>query len=205
LEISDSYYTIEENNVVTIKVNRSNFIAQTFPVKSDQEISEVLENVKKKYYNARHHPFAYRIGLEKINFKTNDDGEPAGTAGKPILEVIDKFNLTNVIVVVTRYFGGVKLGVGGLRRAFFDTAEECIKSAKIIERFLYENLKLEFEYKFMNGVMRLLEEENVKNIMNESDEKVKLNCEVRLSKTKKLKEDLMNITNGTVKISFNIN
>ena len=201
MEIKDSYYTIEESKVVTVKVNRSNFIAQAFPVESDRDISEVLDNVKKKYYNARHHPFAYRIGLEKINFKTNDDSEPSGTAGKPILEVIDKFNLTNVLVVVTRYFGGVKLGVGGLRRAYFDAAEECIKSAKIIERFLYENLKLEFEYKFMNGVMKLLEDENVKINKNESDEKVKLNCEVRLLKTNKIKEDLVNITNGTVKIS----
>lgn len=201
MEILDSYYTIEGNNVVTLKVNRSNFIAQAFPVESDKEILKVLENVKKKYYNAGHHPFAYRIGLEKINFKTNDDSEPAGTAGKPILEVIDKFYLTNVLVVVTRYFGGVKLGVGGLRRAYFDAAEECIKSAKIIERFLYKNLKIEFEYKFMNGVMKLLEDENVKINKNESDEKVKLNCEVRLLKTNKIKEDLVNITNGTVKIS----
>jgi len=202
LEISDSYYTIGKNNVVTLKVKRSNFIAQAFPVKSDQEILKVLDNVKKKYYNARHHPFAYRIGLEKINFKTNDDGEPAGTAGKPILEVIDKFNLTDVIVIVTRYFGGVKLGVGGLRRSYFNSAEECIKSAKIITRFLYENVNLEFEYKFINYVMKQLEEENVKIIENESDEKVKLNCEVRLSKTKKLKEDLINITNGTINISL---
>lgn len=202
MEILDSYFTIEGNNVVTLKVSRSNFIAQAFPVESEQEISDVLDKVKKKYYNARHHPFAYRLGLENINFKTNDDGEPAGTAGKPILEAIDKFDLTNVIVIVTRYFGGIKLGVGGLRRAYFDAVEECIKSAKIIEKFLYEQLKLEFEYKFINGVMKLLEEENVRINRNESDEKVKLYCAVRLSKIKKVKEDLINITNGTVKISL---
>ena len=182
------------------KIKKSTFISQAFPLGSQLEVSNILESVKKKYYDARHHPYAYRTGFENIYYRSSDDGEPAGSAGKPILEVIEKYDLTNVLVIVTRYFGGVKLGVGGLRRAFFSSAGECIKSAKVITKYIYKDIKLEFDYEFVNNVMRLLEKEEVKIISNASDEKVKLYCSVRLCKTEKIKTDLLNITKGNIKI-----
>lgn len=200
MEVKDSYRTIEIAKSFNQKIKKSTFISQAFPLGSQLEVSNIFESVKKKYYDARHHPYAYRTGFENIYYRSSDDGEPAGSAGKPILEVIEKYDLTNVLIIVTRYFGGVKLGVGGLRRVFFSSAEECIKSAKVITKYIYEDIKLEFDYEFVNNVMRLLEKEEVKITNNVSDEKVKLYCSVRLCKTEKVKKDLLNVTKGNIKI-----
>jgi len=200
LEVKDSYRTIGIANTFNQKIKKSTFISQAFPLDLQLEVSNILESVKKKYYDARHHPYAYRTGFENIYYRSRDDGEPAGSAGKPILEAIGKYDLTNVLVVVSRYFGGVKLGVGGLRRAFFSSAEECLKSAKVITKFIYEDIKLEFDYEFVNNVMRLLEKEEIKISDNVSDERVKLYCNVRLCKTEKIKKDLLNVTKGNIKI-----
>jgi len=200
LEVRDSYRTIDVANTYIQKIKKSTFISQVFPLGSQLEVSNILEKVKKKYYDARHHPFAYRTGLEDINYRSSDDGEPAGSAGKPILETIQKYDLTNVLVIVSRYFGGVKLGVGGLRRAFFSSADECLKSAKIITKYICEDIKLEFDYEFVNNVMRLLEKEEIKITDNISDERVKLFCSVRLCKTEKIRKSLLNVTKGNIKI-----
>ena len=200
MEVKDSYRTIDVANTYNQKIKKSTFISQAYPLGSQLAVSNILEKVKKKYYDARHHPYAFRTGLEDINYRSSDDGEPAGSAGKPILEAIEKYDLTNVLVIVSRYFGGVKLGVGGLRRAFFSSAEECIKSAKVITKYIYEDIKLEFDYEFVNNVMRLLEKEEIKISNNVSDERVKLCCSVRLCKIEKVKTNLLNITKGNIKI-----
>jgi uncharacterized YigZ family protein len=201
LEIKDKYYTVKSYNKAEIKITKSTFIAELFPVENTDEVSLNLKAVKEKYYDARHHPYAYRLGIDLNNFRANDDGEPSGSSGKPILEAIDKYGLTNVLIVVTRYFGGVKLGVGGLRRAYSETALASIEKNNIIEKFITENIHLEFGYEYISPVMNFLESNNYKIAENNSVVKVKLTCEVRLSFAENFKKELFNITKGTIIIS----
>ncbi|MCB0728492.1 MAG: YigZ family protein [Ignavibacteriae bacterium] len=195
----DSFLTIKAPSSAEIKITKSKFISQAFPVNNHSEITEFINEVKKKYYDASHHPYAYRLGIDKNDFKFSDDGEPSGSSGKPILESIDKLDLTDVMVIVTRYFGGTKLGVGGLRRAMSEAADLCLSKAEIIEKLITEKVKIEFDYTFMNLVMNLIESENIKLSENKSDEKCKLILEVRLSKIEKLKTELVSLTNGSIK------
>jgi len=199
LEIRDTYFTLKEANKAEIKVNKSRFIAQAFPVPDAEQVNQKIKNIKKEYFDARHHPFAYRIGFEGNMFRANDDGEPSNSSGKPVLEVIDKFKLTFVLIVVTRYFGGVKLGVGGLRRAYHDSALTVIDEKNIIRKFIYENLNPEFKYDYINPVMNLIEKHKIKIIPEYSGETVKLGCRVRLSEVEHFKNEIVNITNGSVK------
>ena len=198
--MTDSFLTIKYPSISEIKITKSGFIAQAFPLRSKSEISEIINEVRKKYYDASHHPYAYRTGIDKNDFKFSDDGEPSGSAGKPILEIIDKYNVTDMLVIVTRYFGGTKLGVGGLRRAISEAAEMCLSNAVIIEKLITEKIKLEFDYTYMNVIMNLLGAEKIKLLENNSDEKCKLILEVRLSKIEKLKTDLIGMTNGNIRI-----
>jgi len=198
LSEKDSYLTLSGDAISEIKVQKSKFIAQAFPINSQLKFQENLDNVKKAYYDAAHHPFAYRLGLADDNFRYSDDGEPAGSAGKPVLDVIDKFSLTDTGVVVTRYFGGVKLGVGGLRRAFFDAAEECLMTAKVKEVFVVEEFSIESEYNRMNIIMKILEQSGANIISNDSDEKVRLKYNVRKSLAEDVKNELINSTAGNI-------
>ena len=198
--MTDSFLTIKYPSISEIKITKSGFIAQAFPLRSKSEISEIINEVRKKYYDASHHPYAYRTGIDKNDFKFSDDGEPSGSAGKPILEIIDRYKVTDVLLVVTRYFGGTKLGVGGLRRAISEAADLCMSSAVIIEKLITEKIKLEFDYTYMNVIMNLLGAEKIELLENNSDEKCKLILEVRLSKIEKLKTDLIGMTNGNIRI-----
>lgn len=199
----DSYLTIDKTASSEIKITKSRFISQAFPLDSLTSTSGILKDVKKKYYDASHYPYAYRTGTDRNNFKVSDDGEPSGSAGKAILEAIDKYNVTDVIVIVARYFGGTKLGVGGLRRAFFESADLCLSNANIIEKLITAKINLEFDYTFMNVIMNLLEAEKIKLLKNNSDEKCKLTLEVRLSKIEKLKSEIIDLTNGSIRILVN--
>ncbi len=199
----DSYLTIDNTSSAEIKVTKSKFVSNAFPFNSLKEIPGILKDVKKKSYDASHHPYAYRLGTEDNNFKVSDDGEPSGSAGKVILEAIDKHDVTDVIVIVTRYFGGTKLGVGGLRRAFFESADLCLSNANIIEKLITAKINLEFDYTFMNVIMNLIEAEKIKLLENNSDVKCRLTLEVRLSKIEKLKSEIIDLTNGSIRILFN--
>ncbi len=203
MEIIDKYFTVKNYNKAEIKITKSVFISELFPVQDSDEINGNLKSIREKYFDARHHPYAYRLGIDKNNFRANDDGEPSGTSGKPILEAIDKYDLTNVLIVVTRYFGGVKLGVGGLRRAYSEAALTSIEKENMIEKFIYENIKMEFGYEYIGPVMNFIESNNYKIINNVSDDKVKLECEIRLSLTQNFKKDLFNITKGSIIFSLN--
>lgn len=198
--MEDSYFTIRKTASSELKISKSKFIAQTIPFTSQLEIPEIIKSFKKEFYDASHHPYAFRAGINKDNFRFSDDGEPSGSAGKPVLEAIDKHNVTDVIVIVARYFGGVKLGVGGLRRAFFEAADLCLNDSEKIEKLITEKLNLEFDYKYMNQVMNLIESEKIKLLKNTSDEKCKLQLEIRLSKIDKVKTELQSFTNGSIKI-----
>jgi len=202
--IIDSYKTIISHCEAELKVSKSKFISQVYPVTNPEEVNQVLTSARKKYYDAAHHPYAYRLGLDENNFRYFDDGEPSGSAGKPIMEVIDKFELTDVLIVVTRYFGGVKLGVGGLRRAIFEASELAVQSAEIVTKQITKDFKIEFDYKYIGAVMNFLEKEGIIILNNTSDDKVKLECSVIVSKLEKFKDELGKLTNASIVISESI-
>ena len=199
--IIDSYKTILAPAEAELKVSKSKFISQIYHVTNSDEVNHTLTSVRKKYYDAAHHPYAYRLGLDANSFRYSDDGEPSGSAGKPIMEVIDKFELTDTLIVVTRYFGGVKLGVGGLRRGIFEAAELAIQNSEIITKHITEDFKIEFDYKYIGAVMNFLEKEQITILFNTSDEKVKLECSVIVSKIEKFKDELGKLTNASIVIS----
>lgn len=197
----DSYKTILLPAEAELKVSKSKFISQIYHVTNSDEVNHTLSSARKKYYDAAHHPYAYRLGLDANNLRYSDDGEPSGSAGKPIMEVIDKFELTDTLIVVTRYFGGVKLGVGGLRRAIFEAAELAVQSAEIITKQITEDFKIEFDYKYIGAVMNFLEKEQIIILSNTSDDKVKLECSVIVSKIERFKDELGKLTNASIVIS----
>lgn len=199
--MTDSYFTIIKPTCFEIKINKSAFISHAFPFKNQLEIPDLLKKVRKKYHDASHHPYAFRAGLNKSSFRTSDDGEPSGTSGKPILEAIDKYRLTDILVVVTRYFGGVKLGTGGLRRAYFEAADECLKNAEVTEKFLTHVITIKFDYKYMNVIMKILENKKALIIENKSGEKCHLIIEVRLSESDNLKNEIIKLTNGSAELN----
>lgn len=164
-----------------------------------EESQVILEKIRKEYFDARHHPFAYLM-FNNDSFRYNDDGEPAGSSGKPIYDAINKHGLYNVIVIVTRYFGGIKLGVGGLKRAYFEAANNCLDSAKTKEIILKEKKSLTFDYAFISVVMKYIEKNKILILENNSSEKVNLVCEVRLRDKERFSIELFDITNGKISI-----
>jgi uncharacterized YigZ family protein len=193
---TDSYKTITASSTFELKIQKSRFVSLAFPFSKPDDFSYVQSKVKKEFYDSAHIPFAYRVGLENDRFRFNDDGEPSGSAGKPILDAIDKYELTDVIIFVARYFGGVKLGVGGLKRAFFDASEGCLQNAKIVEKFIKKRLFLTFDYKYIGSIMNYIEKNSIQIVENKSDDNVKLMCEIRLSKIEDFEENIKNFTSG---------
>lgn len=151
--MKDTYRTIAEASMGEFKDRGSKFIAYAFPAYTEQQWQDHLLVVKKEHNKARHHCYAYRLGLEGELFRANDDGEPSGTAGRPILGQIDSFELTNVFIVVVRYFGGTKLGTSGLINAYRQSSIEALKEATIIEKIVGVTFRLEFDYSIMSEVM----------------------------------------------------
>ena len=159
---------ITEYNILTkstegyYKNKGSKFIAVAYYVETEDDVKDAMALVKKKYYDARHHTYAYRINPENEYTRSSDDGEPSGTAGKPILNQLLSFGLYNTLIVVVRYFGGTKLGVSGLILAYKSSTRDAIQSSKIVKVFITNSIKLSFEYPLMNNVMRVIKEEKVK-------------------------------------------
>lgn len=156
----DVYKTIVDKAEAIYTEKRSKFIAIALPVRSLDEVKLYLEEYQKKYYDARHVCYAYMLGHERTNFRANDNGEPSGTAGKPILGQINSNELTDILIIVVRYFGGIKLGTSGLIVAYRTAAAEAIANAITIEKTVDEDVEITFEYPFMNDVMRVVKEEN---------------------------------------------
>lgn len=151
--MTDEYKTIAAPSEGYFKDRGSKFIAYAFPCYSEEDWQSDLESVKKDHFKARHHCFAYRIGLDQNNFRANDDGEPSGTAGRPILGQIDSFGLVNVFIVVVRYFGGTKLGASGLINAYRTAAAEALQQAEIIDKTVEDIFQIDFDYALMSEVM----------------------------------------------------
>ncbi len=173
----DTYKTIHEVSEGNFKEKGSKFIAIAIPVKSEEEIKSKLDELRKEYYDARHHCYAYRLGFEKLVYRHNDDGEPSGTAGRPIYGQIISKDLTDVLVVVIRYFGGTKLGVSGLIHAYKTASKDALENSNIITRTIQDIYQINFDYESMNDVMKIIKEENVHQIFHSFD----LNCLIKLS------------------------
>ena len=156
----DTYLTVARLSEGLYKEKMSKFISFAVPVSTLDEAKEAIARYQKEYYDARHVCWAYMLGAARTEYRVNDNGEPSGTAGKPILGQINSFGLTNVLIVVVRYFGGIKLGTSGLIEAYRAAAAEAIRANEIIECLVEDDVRIFFEYPFMNDVMRVVKEEN---------------------------------------------
>ena len=160
MESTDSYKTIERISEGLYTEKRSKFLSFAIPVRNVEEVKADVGEWQKKLYDARHVCYAYMLGPKRLDFRANDNGEPSGTAGKPILGQINSNELTDILVIVVRYFGGIKLGTSGLIVAYRLAAAEAISAATVIEKTVDEDVTFFFEYPFMNDVMRIVKEEN---------------------------------------------
>lgn len=156
---SDTYKTIAAESRGLFRDRGSRFIAIAKPVSSQEEIKIILEELRKEYHDARHHCYAWMLSPDRQSWRVNDDGEPSGTAGKPVMGQINSRGLTNILIVVIRYFGGTLLGVSGLIKAYRTAAEDALLNAQIVEKYVTETWLVKFPYAAMNDVMRVLKEE----------------------------------------------
>jgi uncharacterized YigZ family protein len=175
--MEDTFKTIATPSEGYFKDKGSKFFAYAFPVKTEEETRKILNRVKKEHHSARHHCYAWRIGCDEIQYRANDDGEPSSTAGKPILGQLQSFELTNVFVVVVRYFGGTLLGTSGLINAYRAATSDALSKAKIVTRIIKEHFSLHFTYKEMNEVMLIMKQED----LNITDTRFELECELDFS------------------------
>lgn len=175
----DEYRTLQDVSQGLYKEKGSRFIAVAVPVKSVDEVKAQLESLRKKYHDARHHCYAYRVGEAPYETRYNDDGEPSGTAGKPIFGQIQSYDLTNILIVVIRYFGGVKLGTGGLIQAYRAAAKDAIENGKIVTHLWKISLEIRFDYVHMNEVMKIIKDEGLGVIRQDSKEKCIISLEIR--------------------------
>lgn len=179
--IKDAYKSISARSEGLFKDNGSRFIALAYPVETVSEIKEIVDGLKKEYHDARHHCYAYRLGHEGKLFRANDDGEPSGSAGRPILGQIDSVGLSDILVVVVRYFGGIKLGIPGLIRAYKTSTSDALEKAEIIDKIAGTNYSLEFGYMDMNAVMKVLKDMGLPQTGQSFGETCSLQTRVRLS------------------------
>jgi uncharacterized YigZ family protein len=171
---SDTYLTIEKPAEAIFKDKGSKFLAFAYPVENEQQIKEILTQLRKEHHTANHHCYAYRLGADKLNFRANDDGEPNNTAGKPILGQLQSNDLTNILVVVVRYFGGTLLGVSGLINAYKSSTAEVIKECRIVEKQILFSYRIRFAFEQLNDVMKLLKQLDCKITSQQFD----TNCEI---------------------------
>ena len=188
--MEDSYKTIEYPAEGYLTEKKSKFISHIVPVKSAEEVKEIVEEHRKKYYDARHVCWAYLLGWEREEFRSNDDGEPSGTAGKPILGQINSAELTDVLILVVRYFGGTLLGTGGLIRAYKEAATDAIANAVIVEKTVDDLITLSFEYPLLNDVMRVLKQFDSVRWTQDFRESCRMDLSIRLSLSDRLREQL---------------
>lgn len=187
---NDTYKTIEiAPEPVLFKDKNSKFFGYAFPVKTEEDIKDYLEFLKKEHHSARHWCYAYQLGTETIAYRANDDGEPSNSAGMPIYGQIQSFEVTNILLVVVRYFGGVKLGVSGLINAYRTSAQMALETSNIVEKTINIDYLITFDYKNMNKVMRIIKEKNL-NIINQ---KLEMRCQITVSVRKKEAESVFGI------------
>ena len=197
----DVYKTIAAVSEGYIAEQRSKFISYALPVRTPEEVKEKIDAFHKQYYDARHVCWAYMLGAERLQFRINDDGEPSSTAGKPILGVINSHRLTDVLIVVIRYFGGVKLGTSGLIVAYRAAAADAIANAEIIEKTIDETISIEFAYPFLNDVMKIVKEINPQILAQKFEMDCEMTLQIRQSEMEKLKSRLFKVE--TLRVTSN--
>lgn len=201
MKILDSYKTIAEpTDEILYKEKNSKFIGYAYPITTEADVKPILENLRKIHFNAVHHCYAFQIGVEPVYYRVNDNGEPGNTAGMPIYGQIQSFELTNVLVVIVRYFGGTKLGVSGLITAYKTAAQLSLESATIIEKTINIHYILNFNYKHLNKVMQISKEKCL-TIINQ---KMELTCEIEIAIRKKNAEMVFDIFNSIFGIEIKL-
>ncbi len=198
MTIEDTYKTITELSEGIYTEKRSKFIAIAIPVRSVEEIKGYIEQYQKKYYDARHVCYAYMLGHERKDFRANDNGEPSGTAGKPILGQINSNELTDILIIVVRYFGGIKLGTSGLIVAYKAAAAEVIANSTIIEKTVDEDITVSFEYPFMNDIMRIVKEEEPEILNQTFDMDCVMTLRIRKSAMPKMRARLEKVETARI-------
>jgi len=198
--MEDTFKTISKPSEGLFKDKGSKFISFAFPVNSEDEIRNIVQLIRKEHHSARHHCYAWRLGYDKLFFRANDDGEPSSTAGKPILGQIQSFDLTNILIVVVRYFGGTLLGVSGLINAYRNAASDAIIQAEIIEKLVEKQLFVEFEYAALNEVMKIFKEEKLPQNEPQFDLKCQIKTQIRLKDLSRIEEELKKVE--SVKITY---
>ena len=191
--MTDEFKTIQKPAEGTYSEKRSKFLAFAHPVTSVEEVKELITYYQKKYYDARHCCYAYALGPAADIFRANDNGEPSGTAGKPILGQIRSAELTDILIVVVRYFGGIKLGTSGLIVAYREAAAQAISAADIITKTVDEEVSFAFEYPFMNDVMRIVKEEEPRIISQSYDTECLMTLSIRQSLMPRLRDRLRKV------------
>lgn len=187
---TDQYNTLAGITEGLYKEKGSKFLAFAIPVESVDDIKNQLDHYRKKFHDARHHCYAWQLGEEPFEFRYNDDGEPSNTAGKPIYGQIQSFSLTNILIIVVRYFGGVKLGTGGLIQAYRNAARDAISKGEIVQKTWTAQVRAQFNFHQMNDVMRIIKEETARVIRMESDEKTAILLEISKGKLFELEQRL---------------
>ena len=180
-QIQDSYRSIASESRGLFKDNGSRFIAHAYPVETEDEVKEIVAALKKEYYDARHHVYAYRLGYLGDKFRANDDGEPSGSSGRPVLGQIDSNELSDILVVVVRYFGGIKLGIPGLIRAYKTATADAIANAEIVEKIASKMYRVHFGYMSMNSVMKVFKDMGLDQKNQQFDMECRMDTSVRLS------------------------
>ena len=197
--MDDTYKTIEKPSEETLfKDRNSKFFGYAFPVLNEDDIKEALELLKKRHHSARHFCYAWQIGTESIRFRANDDGEPSNSAGMPIYGQIQAYGVTNVLIVSVRYFGGTKLGVGGLINAYRNSAQLALEATEIIKKTIDIQYQLKFGYELMNKVQRIIKEKQLKIV----NQKLELDCEYVISVRKKDAVSIFEMFDNIYKLSI---
>lgn len=193
---SDSYLSIAGESQISLREKASKFLAYASPVTNEEEVKRFLEGLRREFYSANHHCYAYRLGHPNSEiYRINDDGEPSGSAGKPIYGQLLSRNLSDLIVVVVRYFGGTKLGIPGLTHAYKSAASEALDQNKIITKWMTEQIKITFPVQRMNDVMQILKQEEAEIISQEYYENYSICFSIRKSKSGLIRERLSQLVN----------
>jgi len=197
--MEDTYKTIAAPSPeIIFKEKNSKFIGYAFPIQSESSIKPIIDSFRKQHPHAVHYCYAYQIGTDSIIYKVSDDGEPSNTAGTPIYGQIQSFGVTNILVVVVRFFGGVKLGVGGLISAYRTAAQMTLESSEIIEKTIDIRYQIAFDYKNINKVMRIIKEKGIEIV----SQKMEMSCEIEILTRKKNAEMIFDIFNTMFEVQI---
>jgi uncharacterized YigZ family protein len=196
--MDDLYKTIAAPSEGYYTEKRSKFLSFAIPVRTVEEVKAHVDTFRKKYYDSRHVCWAYMLGADRLTYRSNDDGEPSSTAGKPILGQINSNELTDILIIVVRYFGGVELGTSGLIVAYRTAAAEAIAAATIEERTVDEDITVHFEYPFMNGIMKIVKDDAPQVISQRFDMDCEMTLRIRKSEAERLKAKLLKVETARI-------